>query len=122
MAKKKGKRVQEVDLYVGQRVRDRRILLGRTQRDMAELIGVTYGQDHLYEIGVTPISAGQLFRITGVLGVPVEHFFEEFEAGGRAEMPKHPRAALETVRAFAAIENPHHREVLAQLVRGLAQD
>ena len=35
-------RAQDIDRYVGARMRDRRIMLGLTQQQMAELIGVTY--------------------------------------------------------------------------------
>ena len=42
-------RPQEVDRYVGARIRERRIILGLTQQQMADLIGVTYQQAHKYE-------------------------------------------------------------------------
>jgi DNA-binding XRE family transcriptional regulator len=35
-------RTQDVDRYIGARMRERRIMLGLTQQQMAELIGVTY--------------------------------------------------------------------------------
>jgi len=39
-------RAQDIDRYVGARMRERRIMLGLTQQQMAELIGVTYQQAH----------------------------------------------------------------------------
>ena len=45
-------RAQDIDRYVGARVRERRIMLGLTQQQMAELIGVTYQQAHKYEKGI----------------------------------------------------------------------
>ena len=45
-------RPQDVDRYVGARIRERRILLGLTQQQMADLIGVTYQQAHKYEKGI----------------------------------------------------------------------
>ena len=35
-------RPQDVDRYVGARMRERRVMLGLTQQQMADLIGVTY--------------------------------------------------------------------------------
>jgi hypothetical protein len=42
-------RPQDVDRFVGARIRQRRILLGPTQQQMAELIGVTYQQAQVRE-------------------------------------------------------------------------
>ena len=49
-------RAQDVDRYVGMRMRERRIMLGLTQQQMAELIGVTYQQAHKYEKGINRIA------------------------------------------------------------------
>ena len=42
-------RAQDADRYVGARLRERRIMLGMTQHQLAELVGVTYQQEHKYE-------------------------------------------------------------------------
>jgi ribosome-binding protein aMBF1 (putative translation factor) len=39
-------RTQDIDRYVGARIRERRIMLGLTQQQLADLIGVTYQQAH----------------------------------------------------------------------------
>ena len=61
-------RSQNVDLHVGARVRDRRILLGMTQHQLADLIGVTYQQAHKYEKGINRVAAGRLYYIAQALG------------------------------------------------------
>src|SRR5918995_4746038 len=68
-------RVQDVDRYIGARIRARRIMLGLTQQQMAELIGITYQQAHKYEKGLNRVAAGRLFTIAQALGVEVSHFF-----------------------------------------------
>src|SRR6476620_8088928 len=68
-------RTQDVDRHVGARVRERRIMLGLTQQQLADLIGVTYQQAHKYERGINRVSAGRLFEVAQVLGVPVSYFF-----------------------------------------------
>src|SRR6516165_10128230 len=45
-------RTQDIDRYVGARIRERRIMLGLTQQQLADLIGVTYQQAHKYERGI----------------------------------------------------------------------
>jgi transcriptional regulator with XRE-family HTH domain len=123
MAKKKGRGlVQEVDRFVGQRIRERRIMLGLTQAAMAELIGVSYQQAHKYEHGINRISVGRLFGIAQALGVPVSYFYEGMESGAPPTVTPRGRMMLELARNFAAIESPRHQEALAQLARVLADD
>ncbi len=69
-------RATDTDRFVGNRIRERRILMGLSQQQMAKLIGVTYQQAHKYERGINRISAGRLFEISLVLDVAVGHFFE----------------------------------------------
>jgi transcriptional regulator with XRE-family HTH domain len=69
-------RPQDIDRYVGARIRARRIMLGLTQQQMAELVGVTYQQAHKYEKGINRVSAGRLYSIAQALRVEVSYFFE----------------------------------------------
>ena len=69
-------RAQDIDRYVGARMRERRIMLGLMQQQMAELIGVTYQQAHKYEKGINRIAAGRLHQIAQALDVAVGYFFE----------------------------------------------
>ena len=69
-------RTQDIDRYVGARIRERRIMLGLTQQQLADLIGVTYQQAHKYERGINRVSAGRLFEVAQVLSVRVNYFFD----------------------------------------------
>jgi DNA-binding XRE family transcriptional regulator len=60
-------RPQDVDRYVGARIRERRIMLGLTQQQMAELIGVAYQDAHKYEKGINRVAAGRLYSIARAL-------------------------------------------------------
>lgn len=113
------KRAKEVDKFVGQKIRERRIMLGLTQQQMAELIGVTYQQAHKYERGVNRISAGRLFGISNALGVPVTYFFDGLEEGLLPDLSSHQRMCLELARNFMSIGNHRHQEALSQLARAL---
>jgi transcriptional regulator with XRE-family HTH domain len=75
-------RPQDVDRYVGARIRERRILLGLTQQQLAELIGVTYQQAHKYEKGINRVAAGRLYEVARVLGVDPGYFYEGVQSGG----------------------------------------
>src|SRR6187551_2964727 len=94
-------RAQDIDRYVGARMRERRIMLGLTQQQMAELIGVTYQQAHKYEKGVNRIAGGRLYTIAQALGVEVGYFYEGMEAQpGRFEPTAQQRLVLELSRNF----------------------
>jgi transcriptional regulator with XRE-family HTH domain len=115
-------RTQDIDRYVGARIRERRIMLGLTQQQLADLIGVTYQQAHKYERGINRVSAGRLFEVAQVLSVPVNYFFDGLdEENDRAISPRE-RMCLELARNFAQIPNERHQDALSQLARVLATD
>ena len=113
-------RAQEVDRYVGARIRERRIMLGLTQQQLADMIGVTYQQAHKYERGINRIAAGRLYDIAQALGVTISYFFEGLEQGGQVEMTPRQRMCLELARNFSMIQNGKHQEALSTLARSLA--
>ena len=113
-------RAQDVDRYVGARMRERRIMLGLTQQQMAELIGVTYQQAHKYEKGINRIAAGRLFTIAQALGVDVSYFFDGMNEDRAFRPTPQQRMLLELARNFAAIGSRRHQDALCNLARVLA--
>ena len=114
-------RPQDVDRYVGARIRERRIMLGLTQQQMADLIGVTYQQAHKYEKGINRVAAGRLYRIAQALGVEVGYFYEGLKIGGSLVPSPSRRMLLDLARNFLNIPNAGHREAVARLARALAE-
>jgi transcriptional regulator with XRE-family HTH domain len=115
-------RTQDIDRYVGARIRERRIMLGLTQQQLADLIGVTYQQAHKYERGINRVSAGRLYEVAQVLSVPINYFFDGlYQESERAISPRE-RMCLELARNFAQIPNERHQEALSQLARVLAAE
>jgi transcriptional regulator with XRE-family HTH domain len=115
-------RANDTDKHVGTRIRERRIMLGLSQQQMADLIGVTYQQAHKYERGINRISAGRLFEIAQVLGVPVGFFYEGLENRRGSDLSARQRMCLELARNFTSITNERHQEALSQLARVLASE
>lgn len=113
-------RANAADHHVGSRIRERRVMMGLSQQQLAKMIGVTYQQAHKYERGLNRISAGRLFEIAQVLGVPVSWFFEGLAEGETQEMSHRQRMCLELARNFALIDNEKHQEALSQMARALA--
>jgi transcriptional regulator with XRE-family HTH domain len=111
--------IRDVDRFVGNRIRDRRVMLGLTQQELAEMIGVTYQQAHKYERGINRISAGRLHAIAAALGVEVGHFFDGLHDRPNEISPQQ-RMCLELARNFSQIPVERHREALSFLARALA--
>ena len=115
-------RANDTDRHVGARIRERRIMLGLSQQQMADLIGVTYQQAHKYERGINRISAGRLYEISRVLGVPVGYYFEGLGEGRGPDLTARQRMCLELARNFSNIADEKLQAALAQMARALAPD
>jgi transcriptional regulator with XRE-family HTH domain len=112
-------RPQDVDRYVGARIRERRIILGLTQQQMAELIGVTYQQAHKYEKGINRIASGRLYCVAQALGVEIGYFFEGM-GRDNAEATPQQRLQLELARNVISIPVRKHQEAICSLARALS--
>ena len=113
-----------IDQHVGERIRARRAELGLTQEQLAQALQVSYQQVQKYETGANRISAGRIFEIARKLGVDVSYFFEGLGLDASAEPPPlehggRQRSAIELVRKFAQIEDPHVRAAIAGLVKAI---
>ena len=122
-----------VDVQVGGRLRQRRVLLGMTQQSMAKAVGLTSQQIHKYECGDNQIGASKLHEVARVLDVRVSYFFDEMPAEatrlkgrqgtrqvGRSKDPLVKRESLELVRAYYEIRSIKVRKAIVNAVRSLA--
>jgi len=120
-----------VDVYVGARLRMRRVTLGMSQSRLGELLGVTFQQVQKYEKGTNRISASRLKLAAEVLQVSVDFFYE----GGPAQPSKgglnedstafvteflSTSEGFQLNRAFARIRDPKVRRRIVELVLSLA--
>ncbi|MEM6899485.1 MAG: helix-turn-helix domain-containing protein [Pseudomonadota bacterium] len=123
-----------IDRHVGQRVRWRRRELHLTQEKLGEMLSLTFQQVQKYEKGVNRISAGRLFELAAVLGVPVTYFYDgasQFLPGrsegvaetkpAESEVPTLSADALELVTAFQSINDPALRRSLLEMVNSTAR-
>ena len=130
-----------IDVHVGQRIRQRRILLGMSQEKLADAIGLTFQQVQKYERGANRVGSSRLFDLARVLDVPIAFFFEDMEANVAAKSPSRlmgvsdsrvpsyesgpdtlmRRETLELVRAYYRIEEPSVRKRVFELTKTLAK-
>lgn len=64
-----------IDILIGQAIRRGRDLRGMSQEKLGQEIGITFQQVQKYENGLNRVSASSLYRISGVLDVPITSFF-----------------------------------------------
>ena len=65
-----------IDIHVGSRIRLRRQLMKMSQEKLGDELGVTFQQVQEYERGANRVGASRLYRLSRVLEVPVQFFFE----------------------------------------------
>jgi transcriptional regulator with XRE-family HTH domain len=119
----------EVDKFVGDRIRHFRAMTGISQQKLAESLGVTFQQLQKYERGENRIGAGRLLMVANALGIPItflldQEALENRKAGAPPQEPEGPEAARDAYsigRAFAQITDPEVRRSITTLVQSLAQ-
>lgn len=121
-----------IDIHVGNRVRQRRTLLGLSQEKLAAALDLTFQQVQKYERGANRIGAGRLFQLARALDVPVTYFFEDMEDEGDGTAPAaaspaaasqadpmNQRETLLLVRAYYSIPDPAVRRRMLELMRSM---
>lgn len=119
----------QVDKYVGSRVRMRRLMLDMSQEELGGALGISFQQVQKYEKGTNRISASRLLDMAHVLQIPVPYFFEGVpqisgHAGKGAEVRSPAYISdflansdgLKLVRAFTQISDAKLRRSIVCLV------
>lgn len=129
-----------IDIHVGQRIRQRRILLGFSQQKLADAIGLTFQQIQKYERGTNRCGASRLWDLADVLNVEITYFFGDMppeisgssprlRAGVDGHIPEDPdipndtlarREILELARYYNRIKDKRVRRKVFDLTKSLA--
>jgi len=75
--------VNEIDCFVGKKLREKRQKLSLTLMDVANYLGISHQQVQKYEQGKSRISAGTLFQLAQMFGVNSDYFFQGFTPRSR---------------------------------------
>ena len=134
----------DVDKYVGNRLRIRRSHLGYSQEKLAECVGVTFQQVQKYERGSNRISASRLLSFSRFLDVPINFFFEGlsetkagkaigfseneqegFDSGEKKSKDKNlfdKKETLDLLNIYYAVEDPKDRKEIVKTIKKLAKN
>jgi len=138
-------RPNPIDIHVGTRLRQRRMILGMTQEQLGKVVGLTFQQIQKYECGANRVGASRLYHLARLLNVPVSYFFEkmaselsgistvslsEVDQAGLGEAPSMPkdsellkeRDAMTILRAYYGITDAKKRRAALAIIKGLAED
>ncbi len=127
-----------IDLHVGRRLRELRMLNGLGQTEIAKLLGITFQQVQKYERGTNRVSASRLYDIAQALKVPVSYFYDDIphELTDKSiaqrnkivtqlfvsrEDPMQRRETLELVRSYYGVEDDVLRERIFELIKSISK-
>lgn len=131
-----------IDIFVGERMRMRRITMGLSQQKLAAMLGLTFQQIQKYERGANRLSASRLWDLHDVLEVSIDYFYEgmseaiadnspRLRAGVEDTVvpdvniepdPMAKRETLELARYYHSITDPKVRRAVFDLVRSQSLD
>lgn len=128
--------VDPIDSYVGSRIRLRRGITGYSQEKLAEEMGITFQQVQKYERGLNRVSASRLWKLSQILGVSVNFFFEGINNSSPTSITNSPmgfceepialednilerKDVLELVRYYLQISDPKVAKNILDLVKSL---
>ncbi len=110
-----------VDIHVGHRVRERRILLGMSQSKLADALGITFQQVQKNEKGANRVGCSRLFDISEALGVSIPYFFEGYSRkSGSSENVGFGTQSLRLARYFGELSDSQ-RDAVFLFVKSLAR-
>lgn len=71
----------QLDLEIGRRLRQSRLVEQLTQGQLAQKIGISFQQLQKYENGSNRISASRLWSVSRALGLPITYFYDGLDDG-----------------------------------------
>lgn len=122
----------QIDVYVGKRMRMRRTILGMSQADLGKALGLTFQQIQKYEQGANRIGSSRLYDLSTILEISITYFFDGMGEGAETndlpvdspDLRKDPaakRETLELVRAFTKIDDSSVRASILNMITALNQ-
>lgn len=107
-----------IDVHVGRRLRQARLLAGLSQEELGDGIGVSFQAVQKYEHGENRLSASRLFRAAKLLSRSVSFFFDDIEdEGATGTEGGFSRDEIELIRHYRQISSEDVRDHLLQVMK-----
>ncbi len=120
------KQEEDLDVFIGRKVKNRRSALRISQGKLGEQLGVSFQQVQKYENGKNRISASTLYNISRVLGVKFSYFVEGYEQINSLKEGNETSYSPGMVESdlllgcFSRIKNQSLRSLIVDLVKNMA--
>jgi transcriptional regulator with XRE-family HTH domain len=108
-----------MDIHIGQRIRQRRILLGMNMWNLGAAVGLSFQMIQKYEAGLYRIPVSRLFELANALDVSPSFFFEGPRPRAKDDS-SYTRETIDLVRAYTTISNSSVRQSIAKTIRAIA--
>lgn len=140
----KTKTPDPIDLLIGSKVREKRLIMGLSQDALAKCIGLTFQQIQKYERGINRISVSRLLNICNALNAPVNYFLESIDSLAEGskdsqikikgfsdnkqegilydEDPLSKKDVIALVRAYSKISNPALKKQLLEMAKAMSDN
>lgn len=129
--KKKG-HAQEIDSYVGERLRQIRKQKGMTQEDLAAKLGISFQQIQKYENGKNRISYSKMVELSQFLKVSLDSFVAGYVPDGLSDTAQEglydidnlvtQKETDELLKVYYSLDDPKLRKNLLRLVKSMADN
>ena len=100
------------DLSVAKRIKSMRVSAGLTQTDVASKLDVSAQQVQKYESGANKLSASNMYRLSELFCVDINHFFSEVELASN----ENEYSEQEIYSLFKKIKNKKIRKDIVNLL------
>ena len=117
--KRATRRIHPMDIHVGLRIRQRRILLGMNTWNLGAAVGLSFQMIQKYEAGLYCIPVSGLFELANALDVSPSFFFEGPRPRAKDDS-SYTRETIDLVRAYTTISNSSVRQSIAKTIRAIA--
>jgi transcriptional regulator with XRE-family HTH domain len=93
-----------IDIYVGRRLREARLLAGLNQEQLGDALGVSFQAVQKYESGANRLSASRLLLAAKALGRPTSYFFHDVQGDVPAQEERLSRDEVEMIRHYRHVD------------------
>ena len=121
-----------IDVHVGTRIRLRRKTMKMSQEQLGDQLGITFQQVQKYERGTNRVGASRLWKISQVLQVPIQYFYDGLKDGISDDLSDNTQSpviyefinssdGIALATAVTQIKNRAVRRQILELARSLAE-